>query len=68
MIMPFTLLELRSVKRLYPHVNIKNLRDSLNRPGYWEWIAFKKPVYADRLGIWAWRGGALNYTNEKPSK
>jgi hypothetical protein len=65
---PFTLLELRPIKRLHSKINIKNLRDSLNKSGYWEWISFKNPVCADRLGIWAWRGGALGYTERKPSK
>ena len=35
--------------------------------GYWEWMAFKKPAHPDRLGYWAWRGGALGYTETKPS-
>jgi hypothetical protein len=53
--MPFTLWELRPIKRLYPKINLKALRDNLNKTGYWEW-----------LGYWAWRGGALSYTEEKP--
>ena len=48
----------------------KQLEDIFERyestAGHWEWLAFKKPVHADNLGYWAWRGGALNYTEDKP--
>jgi hypothetical protein len=65
---PFTLWELRPIKRLYPQIDLRGLRDSVNRMCYWEWIGFKKPVHPDRLGYWAWRGGGLNYTEDKPKK